>query len=54
MHLSRIFNQLDEVEVVDAEDLLLLEEDDLQGLNLKKIELIKLRRAIATLQEANE
>jgi len=54
MHLSRIFNQLDGVGVVAAEDLLLLDEDDLQELNLKKLELKKLRRAIATLQATNE
>ena len=51
LHLDHILKKLEELGVADTEDMTLLDEEDLNSLNLKKIQMKKLKRAIAELEE---
>ena len=51
LHLDHIFKKLEELGVAGTEDMTLLDEEDLNSLNLKKIQMKKLKRAIAELEE---
>lgn len=53
LRLDKIFTKLQDLGVEDVEDALLLDEEDLQSLDLKKIEMKKLMRAIAKLEQNN-
>jgi len=53
LHLHHIFKKLEELGVAEIEDMTLLDEEDLNSLDLKKIEIKKLRRAIAKLEESD-
>ena len=50
LHLDGICNKLEELGVSETEDMTLLDEEDLASLNLKKIEIKKLKRAIVKLR----
>tara|TARA_B100001123_G_scaffold442696_1_gene586896 strand:- start:809 stop:1147 length:339 start_codon:yes stop_codon:yes gene_type:complete len=50
LHLDHIFNNLKELGVEEIEDMTLLDEEDLNSLNLKKIQMKKLKRAIAHIE----
>ena len=49
LHLDHVFDKLKELGVEDIEDMTLLDEEDFNSLNLKKIQMKKLNRAIAKL-----
>ena len=49
LHLDHIFKKLEELGVAGTEDMTLLDEEDLNSLDLKKIQMKKLKRAIAEL-----
>ena len=51
LHLDHILKKLEELGVAETEDMTLLDEEDLNSLNLKKIQMKKLKRAIAELEE---
>ena len=51
LHLDHILKKLEELGVAEIEDMTLLDEEDLNSLNLKKIQMKKLKRAIAELEE---
>ena len=50
LHLDNIYNKLKELGVEETEDMTLLDEEDFESLNLKKIQMKKLRRAIAKIE----
>jgi len=50
IHLDHIFNKLKELGVEEIEDMTLLDEEDLNSLDLKKIQMKKLKRAIANIE----
>ena len=50
LHLFNIYNKLKELGVEDIEDMTLLDEEDLNSLELKKIKMKKLKRAIAKIK----
>ena len=50
LHLDHIFNNLKELGVEEIEDMTLLDEEDFNSLNLKKIQMKKLKRAINTIE----
>ena len=49
LHLDHVYNKLKELGVEEIEDMTLLDEEDLNSLDLKKIQMKKLNRAIAKL-----
>ena len=49
LHLDHILKKLEELGVAETEDMTLLDEEDLNSLDLKKIQMKKLKRAIAEL-----
>ena len=51
LNLDHILKKLEELGVAETEDMTLLDEEDLNSLNLKKIQMKKLKRAIAELEE---
>lgn len=51
LHLDHIFKKLEELGVAEIEDMTLLDEEDLNSLDLKKVQMKKLKRAIAELEE---
>ena len=53
LHLHHIWKKLNGLGVAEIEDMTLLDEEDLNSLDLKKIEIKKLRRAIAKLEESD-
>ena len=53
LHLHHIWKKLNGLGVTEIEDMTLLDEEDLNSLDLKKIEIKKLRRAIAKLEESD-
>tara|TARA_Y100001970_G_C14153835_1_gene814328 strand:+ start:958 stop:1305 length:348 start_codon:yes stop_codon:yes gene_type:complete len=50
IHLDHIFNKLKELGVEEVEDMNLLDEEDMNSLDLKKIQMKKLKRAIANIE----
>ncbi len=50
LHLDHIFAKLKELGAEEIEDMTLLDEEDLNSLNLKKIQMKKLQRAIAQIE----
>ena len=50
VHLDHIYNKLKELGVEEIEDMTLLDEEDLNSLDLKKIQMKKLKRAIANIE----
>jgi len=50
IHLDHIYNKLKELGVEEIEDTTLLDEEDLNSLDLKKIQMKKLKRAIANIK----
>ena len=50
LHLDNIFNNLKELGVEEIEDMTLLDEEDFNSLNLKKIQMKKLKRAIDAIE----
>ena len=50
LHLDHIYNKLKELGVEEIEDMTLLDEEDLNSLDLKKIQMKKLKRAIANIE----
>ena len=53
LHLHHILKKLNGLGVAEIEDMTLLDEEDLNSLDLKKIEIKKLRRAISKLEESD-
>ena len=53
LHLDHIYNKLKELAVEEIEDMTLLDEEDLNSLDLKKIQMKKLQRAIAKIADSN-
>ena len=53
LRLDRIDTKLRDLGAEDVQDMPLLDEEDLQSLDLKKIEMKKLKRAIAKLEETD-
>ena len=53
LRLDKILPKLQDIGVEDVEDATLLDEEDIQSLDLKKIEKKKLTRAIAKLSDSN-
>ena len=50
LHLDHIYGKLKELGVEEIEDATLLDEEDLNALDLKKIQMKKLKRAIANIE----
>ena len=53
LHLDHILKKLEELGVAEIEDMTLLDEEDLNSLDLKKVQMKKLKRAIAKLEESD-
>ena len=53
LHLHHILKKLEELGVAEIEDMTLLDEEDLNSLDLKKVQMKKLKRAIAKLEESD-
>ena len=53
LRLDKIFTKLQDLGVEDVAHIILLDEEDLQSLDLKKIEMKKLMRAIAKHEQNN-
>ena len=50
IHLGHIYNKLKELGAEEIEDMTLLDEEDFNSLDLKKIQMKKLKRAIANIE----
>ncbi len=50
LHLDHIYNKLKELGAEEIEDMTLLDEEDFNSLGLKKIQMKKLKRAIANIE----
>ena len=53
LHLHHFFKKLEDLGVAEIEDMTLLDEEDLNSLDLKKVQMKKLKRAIAKLEESD-